>query len=389
MRRFFEVPLAFISTPEGDLERLISRHGIEVDSLPAASGPTVAVLGSGGRLIVSDARRDLRLRQHWLVTGPPGVRFFAGQALHSPSGEAIGILAIADREVRQMPDDYVSDLAVFAGMIELQMAGGADQGDGRRLPETAPPRPPEPLAAPLSEEGMAAELERATRVNAALVRALTQDLRSVVTGIHGFSEMSRDQRLDRHEIQDFADEINRGARQIDAIIADLLDLQRLSIREHQIAFAMVDPAHLVRECRDQVARESPGHLVEAFCEPGLAQIVGDADILRSALLSLLRNAVKYTPIGSQVEVRLAQTGDLVEFTVVDHGPGMTAAELQGALTWSGLRSERDPSHVRGTGLPLPAIAEVARLHRGQAWAETAPGSGFSFHLELPLSQEPA
>jgi signal transduction histidine kinase len=116
----------------------------------------------------------------------------------------------------------------------------------------------------------------------------------------------------------------------------------------------------------------------------------DEGALRQMLLNLLDNAVKYGPEGQVVTVGMdPPQGDRVRIWVQDQGPGVPAADRE--RIWEQFwRLERDRgSAVAGTGIGLSVVRELAALHRGRAWVETAPGGGARFVIELPAATTPA
>jgi two-component system OmpR family sensor kinase len=118
---------------------------------------------------------------------------------------------------------------------------------------------------------------------------------------------------------------------------------------------------------------------------------GDESRLRQVLANLMTNALKYTPAGSPIEVRVgtdrsADTGmDVVHLTVVDHGPGLdeeaAARVFERFYRADAARNRNDG----GTGLGLAIVAALVERHHGRVRVDTVPGAGATFHVELPLA----
>jgi signal transduction histidine kinase len=100
---------------------------------------------------------------------------------------------------------------------------------------------------------------------------------------------------------------------------------------------------------------------------------------------LLSNAHKYSPEGSQVDVRLTRSGGECLVMVRDQGPGVPEDERERIFERfyrSSLhRQDRTPS----TGLGLPIARTITEMHRGRLWVEPAPGGGSIFTLALPIA----
>ena len=123
-------------------------------------------------------------------------------------------------------------------------------------------------------------------------------------------------------------------------------------------------------------------------EPDVAATV-DASAVRQILLNLLDNAVKYGRRGQTITVRLARDGARARVEVEDQGLGITAEDGDRVWTrfWRGSAARR--LGVAGTGIGLSIVRELVQLHGGTAEAESAPGGGARFVVELPASEDSA
>jgi two-component system sensor histidine kinase VicK len=107
------------------------------------------------------------------------------------------------------------------------------------------------------------------------------------------------------------------------------------------------------------------------------------------LANLLDNAVKYSPAGGDVRVRLEAAGKYVRFTVADEGLGIPVAE-QSRIFEKFYRLDPDMTGgIGGTGLGLYISRELVRRVHGRIWVESNAGRGSLFHVEIPAVSEPA
>ncbi len=107
-------------------------------------------------------------------------------------------------------------------------------------------------------------------------------------------------------------------------------------------------------------------------------------MLQQAIYNLVENAIKYTPTGGQVRVKLHPQANEVVFEVHDTGIGIAPLDLP-RLFERFYRSGQPRSHTqRGTGLGLAIVKSIAERHEGRVWVESQLGKGSMFYIESPL-----
>jgi two-component system heavy metal sensor histidine kinase CusS len=111
-------------------------------------------------------------------------------------------------------------------------------------------------------------------------------------------------------------------------------------------------------------------------------ILADIGLIERALTNLVDNAVKFTPSGGRVRVGVAERNGRVTVTVADSGVGISAQDLPHIFDRF-YRVEAGPPGATGTGLGLAIVKRVAELHAGRLDADSTPGEGSVFRLELP------
>jgi signal transduction histidine kinase len=184
--------------------------------------------------------------------------------------------------------------------------------------------------------------------------------------------------------------IDQEARRLTNLVENLLHFSRAERQSLRVAPVPTLVSPLIRgvlESFAPLAGTRRVHIATSLREGVVA--LADEGALRQMLLNLLDNAVKYGPEGQVVTVGMDPTnGDRVRLWVQDQGPGIPAAERE--RIWQQFwRLERDRgSAVAGTGIGLSVVRQLAALHRGRVWVETAPGGGARFVLELPAAPHP-
>lgn len=187
---------------------------------------------------------------------------------------------------------------------------------------------------------------------------------------------------------EFVDKISGGVTQMSEMVEKILDAGRLDPHTGSYELAR-EPADLA-----EVAHRATQALLEPARKKGLtltAAIADDLPILNvdramlgSAFANLVENAVKYTPEGGTVEVTLGMEQDKIVFRVRDNGYGIPAADRDRLFQRNVRIHRQEWKRVKGSGLGLFIVKNVAQRHGGDAWVESVEGQGSTFCLSIPL-----
>src|SRR5919106_1695483 len=115
-------------------------------------------------------------------------------------------------------------------------------------------------------------------------------------------------------------------------------------------------------------------------------IEADQALLHQALYNLVENALKYTPEGGEVTVRLQTSPSALTFAVQDSGIGIQKSDLSRLFEKFYRGTNREALAQRGTGLGLAIVKSIAERHGGKVWVESELGQGSTFHLQVPIVQ---
>jgi signal transduction histidine kinase len=172
------------------------------------------------------------------------------------------------------------------------------------------------------------------------------------------------------------------------LVEDLSVLARADSNAISLNRGSVDVSSLVADTAAEIAplAEAQGLTLETDVAPSIAGF-GDVLRLRQLLLILLDNALKHTPAGGTVSVRLFRQGDRARLQVVDSGPGIDPADLPHIFDRF-YRADR-AREGEGSGLGLAIAAWIVQAHGGQIRADNAPGRGASLTVTLPIARHEA
>ena len=211
---------------------------------------------------------------------------------------------------------------------------------------------------------------------------MNHELRNALTGVYGWAE-----RLVRAKSADAVAragrEVYEGADRTITLLNNFLDLTRLDAGKVRPVWREVSAESAVEHAIAGVrpaAEAKRVELAERYADT-LPELRTDPVRLEQILLNLLSNAVRHSPEGAVVSVRVETASSEVRFLVVDHGPGVPA-ELQTRIFEPFERF--DPHSGIGTGLGLPVSRRLAEVLGGSLTVESVPGEGASFTLRLPV-----
>ncbi|HEX9462073.1 MAG TPA: hybrid sensor histidine kinase/response regulator [Alphaproteobacteria bacterium] len=240
-------------------------------------------------------------------------------------------------------------------------------------------------------------VEAKTQEKTAFFACVNHELRTPLNAITGFAEVLKEQvfgPLGDAKYAEYARDIHQAATYLRRLINDVLDLARTESAEFQLDIRPVDPAAAVRSSlvmiEDQARRANVKLVVDI--EPDLPIIRTDEDRLKQIVLNLTTNAIKFTPAGGQVTVKVKKDGakGILILAVSDTGIGIAQEDMVTIMKPFGqVRRLRSVSPVNasgdaGAGLGLPITKRLAELMGGTFEIQSQPGAGTVVTIRLPL-----
>jgi signal transduction histidine kinase len=230
-------------------------------------------------------------------------------------------------------------------------------------------------------DDMMDRLEESFETQKRFIADASHELRTPLTAIRGNADLitiappdERDQCISA---------IRREAERMSRLVNDLLLLAEADIAEQPIHPRTVDLADVVEDVF-RAAQLLGGDKVEVVLERAdSVETQADPDRIKQLLLNLIDNAVKFTPSGGVVSLRLTREGDWAEVAVSDTGVGI-APEEQAAIFRRFYRVDTSRS-TKGSGLGLAICAWIVHAHKGTIAVSSNPGQGSTFAVRLPIT----
>ena len=231
------------------------------------------------------------------------------------------------------------------------------------------------------------EAERANLAKSQFLSRMSHELRTPLNAILGFGQVLELGHLGEQDDQAVRHILTSG-RHLVSMIDEVLDLARVEAGELGLKIAAVPLDKLLPECVGLVTRLAQAREINCKVEFSAAYhraVLADEQRLRQVLLNLLSNAIKYNRDGGQVSLKCEETAaDRVSLKVTDTGPGISPEDLA-RLFVPFERLGQEHGGVEGTGLGLVVSRELADAMGGRLHAESQPGEGSTFWVELPFA----
>jgi len=231
------------------------------------------------------------------------------------------------------------------------------------------------------------QLKLAEAAREQFVFTATHELRTPLANIQAYSEtLATVSELSVEQQQSFYNTINNEANRLARFVDELLNISQMeagaiTIEKHEVQLDRL--LNEILESQRSLANEKKQQFTFSVA-PKLPKIMADKDKLVAALSNLVGNAVKYTPEGGKVTVRVDSDATRVMFMVEDSGIGISAEDLP-KMGGKFFRSkDARVQGMVGSGLGLAFSQEIARLHGGSILIRSELNQGSCFTLELPL-----
>jgi K+-sensing histidine kinase KdpD len=227
-------------------------------------------------------------------------------------------------------------------------------------------------------------LRKSEQLKAALLDAVTHDLRTPLTSIKAAITTIRAESVTPEVQRELFEVIEQESDRLNHFIQGMMDLAKLEAGEVTLASRKIAADEMVE---DALLRAEPlldGHAVEVTIASGLSALRVDPRLISQVIFTLLENAAKYSGSGAKITVAVEQTENTVCFAVSDEGPGI-APEMRAQVFEKFFRAGPKP----GLGMGLAIAQGIVHAHGGRIWIEDGPnGKGASVLFVVPVNEVP-
>jgi len=365
-----------------------------IDQLPSG---VYLVRGHDARLVLANRAANEMWGATWAYDQPMaeflstnGVRIFhfdgrplAPDELAALRAVRSGVSVRHQQEIIRHRDGTALPVMVNAVALNPQALGADDHHPGE----------PEPAAIVVHQDLTA--LKEAERLKDEFIAIAAHELRTPLAVIKGFAQMliSQTARGNGPELADWQREaiadIDQGTNRLVELTEDLLDVTRLQAGRLELHLEPTDLVALVQRIVIRFRVTTENHVIDVHATAEHVVSIVDPRRIEQVLSNLINNAIKYSPGGGHILVKLSEdiSTSSALLSVQDQGIGISASQ-QGRIFGRFMRADNARSNnIGGTGLGLYLCRELVERHEGRIWFESAEGEGSTFFVSLPLSAQ--
>jgi len=234
--------------------------------------------------------------------------------------------------------------------------------------------------------------EEANFAKSRFLATMSHELRTPLNAILGFSEIMRDEVLGpigNDSYREYSNDIHRSGSHLLKLINEILDISRIEAGKHELKeekLSLIDIAEEARHMMNVKAQQKNVELITSY-EDSLTTVWVDQQAIRQIVLNLLSNALKFTPTGGKITLKIGWTAKGGQYiSIKDTGPGISPEEIPVVLSSFGQGSIAIKHAEPGTGLGLSIVQALLHVHQGKFDLKSELRKGTEAIAYLPLER---
>ncbi|WP_332698760.1 sensor histidine kinase [Bosea sp. (in: a-proteobacteria)] len=234
--------------------------------------------------------------------------------------------------------------------------------------------------------------EEANLAKSRFLATMSHELRTPLNAILGFSEVMKNEVFGEHAnsaYKEYSGDIHGSGQHLLNLINEILDLSRIEAGKYELNEEALSLAGIADDCVHMLnlRAKAKSQTIRQAVEPDLPKIWADERAIRQVVLNILSNAIKFTPQGGDISVKVGWTATGGQYvTVTDTGPGIPEDEIPVVLQSFGRGSLAIKTAEQGSGLGLPIVKGLIDLHNGGFSLKSKPRAGTEVTITLPAER---
>lgn len=235
------------------------------------------------------------------------------------------------------------------------------------------------------QEKIKIEFER-EKLRSNLLRAISHDLRSPLAGIAGASTtiLENEGALDKNTVHELLNGIYEDSEWLTRLVENLLSMTKID--EGMLKLKKVPEAveEIISEVLRHISKRSKNHLIKVKIPDSLLIVPMDGKLIEQVLINLIDNAIKYTPHGTTINIKVFSRDKFVYMEVSDDGAGLPPDSIDHIFDRFFVPENSSADSRRGVGLGLAICKSIVEAHGGKIEAQNKREGGAIFVFSLPL-----
>jgi signal transduction histidine kinase len=355
--KLLQVPIAVMSFVDSDRIWYKSKAGINLQQVSRDTGLCDTVIRGDELYVIENTVIDHRTLNNPLVSGEFGLRFYAAIPLKIRSGYNLGTLAIMDKRPRTLSyadKQILKDLAeILLDHLELRL-----------------------------------EARQANDRHNQMLGMVAHELKNPLTTIPLYAEMIIEKAGSNDQLAQMSSHIIKASDRMKVLIKEVLETARLQANEIHLKNTNLNMAMIIgRVAAINIILANAKNQKLYLDIVDNVTIRGDESRMAEIIDNLINNAIKYSPVGSEIRVCLRSFDGKAVFEVIDQGPGFTVDDQQGLFKPFTRLTARPTGGENSTGVGLSIVKLLVEAHGGKVKAENNKGKGARFVIEIPAISE--
>ncbi len=233
------------------------------------------------------------------------------------------------------------------------------------------------------------ELDRLRKLDtmkSEFVANVSHELKTPLTSIKAYTEALLDMATEE-QMKAFLKVIDEESDRLLFLINDLLNVSRIQSGKIKMHFTLIQPRVIVDDILNISKINSDKHKLVLDIAEGLPDMMLDKEKLKEVMINLISNAIKYSPMGGEVNVRMRMDESNLRIEVQDHGIGIAKEHLSKLFEAFYRVDSSHTAAIPGTGLGLTIVKAIVEHHGGRTWLDSEVGKGTTFFLLIPARRE--
>jgi two-component system cell cycle sensor histidine kinase PleC len=234
--------------------------------------------------------------------------------------------------------------------------------------------------------------EEANLAKSRFLATMSHELRTPLNAIMGFSEVMKNEVFGPHaypSYRDYSRDIHDSGQHLLNLINEILDLSRIEAGRYELSEEAIQLSWVVSEASHMVSMraKAKGQTITEAIDPSLPRLWADERALRQIVLNILSNAIKFTPPGGEISIKVGWTSSGGQYvSIKDSGPGIPDDEIPIVMSSFGRGSLAIKTAEQGSGLGLPIVKGLVDLHGGGFQIRSRAREGTEVIVTFPAAR---